>query len=537
MRSIPLLILLPVFLGGCAIVGVKKDPEARRQALQSLARQTPLAGQVKSLFRTEIPTGEKVAALLEALQKTSASQPGDPGHIAHLAAMAELVAIVEKNRFQPVPVAGSPVPLVVRRTGSGVLDPSKTSQLVPAADLRIRGIRERKTTDGAGVPFVAWFPKDSPALAGQPGIPGVGLCEPVTAVLTSGGRSPELTFFRTLRSPSAVIDGRRQVLAADYSAPLAYFISKGRNRPIDIRAMLFSDRYIADAGLIQLQPYDPDKIPVVFVHGLLSRPEAWTHATNGLLADPAIRKKYQFWYYFYPTGLPVLWSAAKLRSELGRFREALDPSRTHRRLDEIVIVGHSMGGLISGLMIRQGGKKLWGQFTDTPLSNLPVPEDTREELKRTLDFGPRGDVSRVVFVATPHRGSTLALRPVARFFSGLIRLPFSPILRDHQYIFPELRPEMRAALSAPTNSIRLLKANSPQLLAINSLPMRPGVPFHSIIGDRGRGDSPLSSDGVVPFWSSHLEHATTEKIVPSGHGANEHPAGIAEIARILREEK
>lgn len=96
---------------------------------------------------------------------------------------------------------------------------------------------------------------------------------------------------------------------------------------------------------------------------------------------------------------------------------------------------------------------------------------------------------------------------------------------------------MRAALSAPTNSIRLLKANSPQLLAINSLPMRPGVPFHSIIGDRGRGDSPESSDGVVPFWSSHLEHATTEKIVPSGHGANEHPAGIAEIARILREEK
>jgi hypothetical protein len=64
--------------------------------------------------------------------------------------------------------------------------------------------------------------------------------------------------------------------------------------------------------------------------------------------------------------------------------------------------------------------------------------------------------------------------------------------------------------------------------------MKPSVPYHSIIGDRGKGDAPNSSDGVVPYWSSHLNEARSEKIVPSGHGAHENPEGIAELARILR---
>lgn len=537
MRRLPFLFLLPLLLGGCAIVGVdKKDPGARRHVLHSLAREHPALARATSLLAApKVPQDSKVAGLLEVLERTRNARPGDPGRAAHSAAMAELVAIAARNHFQPIPVAGLKHPLVVRRSGKGILDPATASELVPAGDLRIKGFREHSATDGAGVPFVAWFAKGSPALASQPGIPLPGLCEPVTAVLTSRGDSPQLTFFRPLVREDAVIDGRRRPLAADYSAALAYTISKGRNRPIDVRAMLFSDRYIQDAGLVQIQPYNPDKIPVVFVHGLLSRPEAWAHATNALLGDPEIRKNYQLWYYRYPTGLPVLWSAAKLRDELDRFRAAVDPGKKNHRLDEIVLVGHSMGGLISGLMVRQGGQKLWSQFSDTPPSSLGVSADTRQELDRFLNFSPRNDVERVIFVATPHRGSHLALRPIARFFASLIRLPFSPVLQEHQYIFSSLRPEVRAAFSAPTNSIRLLKANSPQLLAIDRLPFKPGLPYHSIIGDRGRGDTPDSSDGVVPYWSSHLAGAVSETIVPSGHGANENPQGIAEMERILRE--
>jgi len=60
------------------------------------------------------------------------------------------------------------------------------------------------------------------------------------------------------------------------------------------------------------------------------------------------------------------------------------------------------------------------------------------------------------------------------------------------------------------------------------------IPYHSIIGDRGRGDTPNSSDGVVPYWSSHLDGAESEQIVPSGHPAHRDPQAIAEMVRILK---
>ena len=69
---------------------------------------------------------------------------------------------------------------------------------------------------------------------------------------------------------------------------------------------------------------------------------------------------------------------------------------------------------------------------------------------------------------------------------------------------------------------------------MNTIPITPGVPYNTIIGDRGRGDSPNSSDGVVPYWSSHMNGAESEDIVPSGHGAHQNPQAIAEVLRILK---
>ena len=76
--------------------------------------------------------------------------------------------------------------------------------------------------------------------------------------------------------------------------------------------------------------------------------------------------------------------------------------------------------------------------------------------------------------------------------------------------------------------------------AINRLPTVPGVPFHSIMGDRGKGGHPdhtrpMSSDGFVPYWSSHLDGAVGERIVPSGHNAHQHPEAIEEVRRILHD--
>jgi hypothetical protein len=139
-----------------------------------------------------------------------------------------------------------------------------------------------------------------------------------------------------------------------------------------------------------------------------------------------------------------------------------------------------------------------------------------------------------VFVATPHQGSQLAMNPFAEFFSNMVRLPNLFTSGERLVMVNSIRNNLRDLFVAPANSIRFLRAKSPLLLAILKLPMSKQVTYHSVIGDQGKGDTPHSSDGVVPYWSSHLPHAKSEKIVPSGHGANENPDGIEEIRRILR---
>jgi hypothetical protein len=90
------------------------------------------------------------------------------------------------------------------------------------------------------------------------------------------------------------------------------------------------------------------------------------------------------------------------------------------------------------------------------------------------------------------------------------------------------------------NSIDFLKPDNRFVSTLASIPTAPGIPYHSIIGDRNRGGNldhrwPVSTDGIVPYWSSHLEGAESELIIPSHHWTNQHPQGIAEAGRILRE--
>ena len=152
-----------------------------------------------------------------------------------------------------------------------------------------------------------------------------------------------------------------------------------------------------------------------------------------------------------------------------------------------------------------------------------------------INFSPREAIKRVIFVATLHQGSSLAFLPLAGFAARFIQLPKLNLLSDRAPLLAALRREVRDLFTAPANSIQFLRAESPILREILKLPLSDHVVYHSIIGDRCRGDGPLSSDGVVPFWSSSLPGAFSEKIVPSNHGANGHPEGIAEIRRILVE--
>ncbi|HEY5769362.1 MAG TPA: hypothetical protein VIS71_05895 [Terrimicrobium sp.] len=544
-------IFLSFALAGCATLDiriarragdsqVRKDREfASSESAKEIAAGAPAAlfHQAQSLPWTD---ERRLTLLLESARAILADGNSSAGaeHLYNLV-VRQIVAMLGAGGIKDRALrgAGGLTQLAVARTGAEIVDPGQWDSLVPAADVRIKRLQNRSAQPGWGVPYVAYFPKTAGFLAGQPGIPRAGMCLPVTALVKFRGDTATLCFFNTLRTDTVFLANQKLPLAADYSAAIAVLLSRSKNRSIDLGALFFARQRVSEIGLLQLEPYDPRKIPVVFVHGLLSRPEAWTQAVNGLLADPTIRKTYQFWLYLYPTGLPVWRSTSALREELDRFDMRFSKIKPNANLNRKILIGHSMGGLICSMMIREGGDRLWSQFSDIPASELRLSPKAKRELLEIVYFLPRNDVAEVIFVATPHRGSQLALRPLAGFFASLIQLPFSVLLgkQEHSEILRSMRDDVRSTFVAPANSIRFLRARSPLLGAILKLPISKSVPYHSIIGDRGKGNSPNSTDGVVPYWSSHLDGAASEKIVPSGHGANENPEGITEIRRILLE--
>ena len=521
--------IAPALLTSCALVNVKltRTPSVTAQrTIQSLAASSQPGALLQKTEDKSLSQSERIELLLKALRETSKARVGTEFQKVNQIATARLVEILAADSFQNSAIRIIPASI-------NTVNPQQISKLIAAHSIQIKGLRERVTVEGAGVAYVAWLAKGSPSLAGQPSAAQTGVSVPVTALVRFDKNGPQLTFYRRLQTEIVVLNGRKETLAADFSAPIAYLLSQGKNSSIDIQSLFFSDTNFKNTGLLQIDEYDPKKIPVVFVHGLLCRPEAWTTAVNQLLADPEIRSRYQFWFYLYPTGLPVWWSAAKLRSELDRYRAMVDPDHKNPNLDQIVLVGHSMGGLISSLVVRKGGENLWKQFTDTPPEKLKISAAAKENLLKIVNFEPREDIRRVIFISTPHQGSQLAMNPLAEFFSNLVRLPNLITSRDRLVMVNSIRNNLRDLFVAPANSIRFLRAKSPLLLSILKLPMSERATYHSVIGDQGKGDTPDSSDGVVPYWSSHLPNAKSEKIVPSGHGANENSEGIEEVRRIL----
>lgn len=538
--------IFATFLTGCSTIQVRVDsPSQRGYARQATAilaavpAETEAARPFREAQSPSLSRDQRLQALLSAAHEAlPAAKIGNPSALAiYNGAVSQLVFILQQDKFAcvPAPLSSREWALELVPGGKGFLDPTQANQVTTAANVRISRLPERIKVDGLGVPYVFNYFAKSPFLAGQPGVSPAGISIPATAVLTFRDRSARLAFYDTLRTDRVALGRKKVQLAADFSAPIAQLISRSKNRSLDLRALLQTGKFLPRAGLFQFQPYCPDKIPVIFIHGLLSRPEAWTRAINGMMADRTIRQRYQFWFLLYPTGLPVWKSTALLRSELDRYHRVLERDGRNSNLHEMVLIGHSMGGLISSFAMRQGGERLWRQFSDNNPDALSLSPSAREMFREMIFFEPRRDVGRVIFVATPHRGSQLALNPLARFASRLIQLPQLIGNEDRLELLGALRSDMRDLIASPATSLQFLKANSPLITSIQSLPLARDTPYHSIIGDRGRGDSPNSSDGVVPYWSSHLPTAVSEKIVPSDHGANENAEAIVEMRRILLE--
>ncbi len=354
----------------------------------------------------------------------------------------------------------------------------------------------------------------------------------LTAVLRFDGRDCRLEYLDPLDVESLSFTGRTFPLGADFQAPLALKLAEMNPLRQQLSKMLRPDRYNGAARVARLQPYSPERIPVLFIHGFGNSPATWMPVLSYLRSDLVIRERYQFWFFSHPTGIPYPISAAALREQLDEIGEHY-PDRK-----EIVVIGHSMGGMIARLLMTDSETDLWDSFYDQPPDQIPFSKETHEVVTDTLIFKPRRDIARIIFVSASHRGSDHAARLAGRLGARLIGNPIAdPEVNREAMVYLRAGVNIRVRQRLP-NSVEVLDPDSNWLRIVHTLPLDRSIPFHSIMGDRGRGGNldrtrPQSSDGVVPYWSSHLEGAESEVTIPSGHWSHLHPDGMAEIRRLL----
>jgi pimeloyl-ACP methyl ester carboxylesterase len=323
-------------------------------------------------------------------------------------------------------------------------------------------------------------------------------------------------------------------LATDQSAPLAYRLI---NTPSE-RWLSFLRPEDPQAGenLFMIEPYQPGKVPLVFIHGLLSDTRTWASLANDLRAERQLVDGYQLWTFQYPTGQGFLRSAARLRQLLTSIRHELDPHCQDSALDRMVLVGHSMGGLIAKLQVASSGCHLWNAVARQPLPEICTDPATRAELVRLFLFEPLPTVERVVFLGTPHRGSTWARRLIGRLGAVLVKEPPEQVRRHRQLVDQNpgvFSREMRRRI--PT-SVDLLSPDSELLAAIGGLPVARHVHLHSIIGTGRPMPCNGPADGIVPVWSARIDGVDSELFVPAIHTElHRRTETVAEVVAILRE--
>src|SRR5262249_7871876 len=265
---------------------------------------------------------------------------------------------------------------------------------------------------------------------------------------------------------------------ANLTTPLAYMWSRTDLDRYRWKGLFRPGAAMHRANLMLLRPYEPGKIPVVMVHGLISSPLAWIPMINDLLQNPVVHQKYQFLLYVYPTGVPIPIAAAALRDTLVQARQMYDPNGTDPAFSQMVLLGHSMGGLLSHAMSVHSDDKLWRLHSDKRFDDIIGPPEVLEELHRYLFFEPLPFVRRVGFLATPRRGPDLSPSVIGRVGTTLIADPdpiselLSRLVKDNPDAF-----DRRLFRRLPT-SIETLDTDSPFLLALLSMRPGPRVTYH-----------------------------------------------------------
>lgn len=428
------------------------------------------------------------------------------------------------------------------------------AELLPASSLSFRGLRSLYRRDGFGAELVAVMPDEpltsAPTRDGRPAakrnqqpLPWSEMPAPSMTVLLhpDGDDLDSVLHTRTVRltvhdpyvESAIMLRGQRVPLAANFTAGYGVWLARAKFNKQSLRSLLGREGGIDRPHVYLMQPYDPNRRIIVMLHGLASSPEAWVELANEILGDEALRQHYQIWQVYYPTNMPIALNHAMIRRALGDTLAHFDPSGQAPASSDLVLVGHSMGGVIARLMVSS---------TDQSLVQLAADHSrlTPQQIKRIdpmLRFESFPHVSRAIFIATPHRGTSVAGGRLGRWMAGFIRFPVTVLEELAHTLAPNAAASSHESLGHIPNSVDNLDENDPFVRAAADFPISAQVRYHSIVA-QANADVALddSDDGLVPYRSAHLPGAQSEKVIISGHSVQQNAAAILEIQRILKED-
>lgn len=419
--------------------------------------------------------------------------------------------------------------------------------LIPAASLSFAGLRNQYRRDGLGAELVAvtrsrvvnsksdlrpWSETPFPAISAVIRFPGKTLNDVMST------RTAYISGYDPYRTKHFDVAGQSVPLAANFTSGYGLWLARSGFARQALATLIGRGEVLEAPHLHLLQPYDPNRKIVIMLHGLASSPEAWINVANEVLGDETLRNNYQIWQIYYPTNLPIAINNLAIREAIQQTLAHFDPQGTSRASRNIVLVGHSMGGILSRLLVSSTGDKLWTSVMAPHHMKGKRLTRAREKLGPYLHFEPLPQISRAIFIAAPHRGTPYAEKTLARWTAGFVKLPVSVLDRVTELTQVLIDPNSAApmALTRGINSIDNLSNRDPFIRAASHLPISPKVRYHSIVGNYTPGFSLIdTSDGIVPYASAHLEGAESELVIPAGHSVQETPDAIIEIRRILHQ--
>lgn len=394
---------------------------------------------------------------------------------------------------------------------------------------------------GFGVPLVAFaLPCTDRPICHL--YPPEGVFRPATMWLEAapsgtGDDTPVLALQNPVLQPEHVAGANRYELAEDVSAPYAQLLERTRLKRLAWWGMIGGAEVGKRSGLFLLDDYDPNKIPIVMIHGVAGSPLIWARLSNAIMGDPELHRRYQIWHIVYQSNAPLLVERYRVQHYIDNAWRVLDPDGHAPARQGGVLIGHSMGGVIARLLCAQSTPEVWSAAFTAPMDSLHAEATDLATLKSVFEFKPYPGFDEIIFMAAPQRGSPSAEGLLGRLvgllawrhieeMAGLMRV----VAQNPKAIQPALQSIFQ---SGHITSITSLRPDEPVTLADEKLMPAAGVRYDTIAGVLPGVAPP--GDGYVPLSSALLPGSTTTLIVRSDHKVPNRPEAIAAVLKILRE--